>query len=1056
MKKLITLLLLTLPLTLWAQDACYLLGTDGEEPRANQASATLEKQKEGVFKGEVTFRYGKFVIATQLDKEEDLMQIEKYCYGPRDMEWIVPGQSLSIGSWRKEGPMRFFMAEEMAMTGGDSQGLKEGEPYTVTVDFNQMTLLVSEVGGDTPNDPDPEEDDGTTPAQDIDLTTGAHITVSVPEAGALETMVRNAINRTDYDLVDFLTVKGKLGGKDVKYLKDQQGFVSQLKYLDLSEVELVYDDEAYHSVTVSDKGGEDIAIGIVNYTTYHYTLSAENKDEAGEGGSFTGTSTSSVVYCRRNDLAFAFSSMKSLKQIKLPKTLSGLGDGILEGCEVLEKVTFPDAATYIGDYALLNETNGFFPVLRRTLKGVDLPTTITRLGKDALRGVGFRTIDVSRITELGEGCLCETNITEVALNSSVTEIPANIFSGCNRIESVTIPATIETIGDGAFNGCEKLSSVTFAGQVETIGKLAFGGCKKLTTVSIHAKTIGESAFANCSLTSVEIADGAKSIGSLAFIDNRTLASVTAPNTLEEIGSHAFNGWMEYGVGFYDLPYITNLSAENGVKYIGSVAYLYTGGSVLKVKEGTLGIADDFLDNHNVEVSGYFGTNIKGWTAPTTISLPSTLHVIGKQSFKDNTGFTTVGLPESLEKIGDEAFSGCSSLKGRITIPATTKYLGKEAFHDTGITRVSYNAVEAESGNSPFPTTLTRAIIGEGVKSIPLGLFDGCTNLARLQMASTVERIGSYAFEDCTSLKELDFPSALQEIGEYAFNNLQPEVVSVYMPTPITLGQHAFGESQKQMALLKVPNGTLAAYQGDASWTNSFQKIEQFDGASSTEAVEETTTITVSETVTDDTDLTGTMMGSVYVTLDTEDSGDGYNATEGCLVINSTTTDEGLAAATADDADDLTVKNQFNGLIFEVPAGRGSIVIDCQTLGQQAVYVKIGSGEPQEVATTARQQLTIPYEVSEPTRIYVYGAKSTTANAAPKANAARRAAYANDDAVKLYGLTINVDANLTGIDTPTATIVTADGKWYTLDGRRLTSKPQQKGVYIVNGKKVVIK
>jgi hypothetical protein len=29
-------------------------------------------------------------------------------------------------------------------------------------------------------------------------------------------------------------------------------------------------------------------------------------------------------------------------------------------------------------------------------------------------------------------------------------------------------------------------------------------------------------------------------------------------------------------------------------------------------------------------------------------------------------------------------------------------------------------------------------------------------------------------------------------------------------------------------------------------------------------------------------------------------------------------------------------------------------------------------------------------------------------------------------------------------------------WYTIDGRRLSGKPTQKGLYIVNGKKVVIK
>ena len=37
-----------------------------------------------------------------------------------------------------------------------------------------------------------------------------------------------------------------------------------------------------------------------------------------------------------------------------------------------------------------------------------------------------------------------------------------------------------------------------------------------------------------------------------------------------------------------------------------------------------------------------------------------------------------------------------------------------------------------------------------------------------------------------------------------------------------------------------------------------------------------------------------------------------------------------------------------------------------------------------------------------------------------------------------------------------TTVTATGVWYTIDGKRLNKKPTKKGVYILNGKLVVIK
>ena len=134
------------------------------------------------------------------------------------------------------------------------------------------------------------------------------------------------------------------------------------------------------------------------------------------------------------------------------------------------------------------------------------------------------------------------------------------------------------------------------------------------------------------------------------------------------------------------------------------------------------------------------------------------------------------------------------------------------------------------------------------------------------------------------------------------------------------------------------------------------------------------------------------------------------------------------------------------------SGKGSVVIDCQTLGQQAVYVKIGSSDARQLNAANRQQLSIPYDVAETTRIYVYAAKGS----APVASQSARAAYPNDNAVKLYGLTINVDENLSGISAPVTTDRPTTDTWYTLDGRRLGSKPTMKGVYIRNDRKVVVR
>lgn len=989
MKQLLTCLLLFLTaLPFQAQDVIYLIGTDGVM-EANHASATLEKNADGNYVGEVAFsKYSdenghysyKFTIVTKLaDTADDWSSIDKYRWFPMGYGYVNVGAETEIYYRWKD--VSYFELQENDYT---------GEPLWVVVKLadngKEGTIGIYKSKTDDP-------DDNTAPA-DIDLTKGVHLTVTVPQAGALKQRVNSAAISADADLVDFLTIKGKMGGADFAYLQAQEGWVSQLQYLDISEVELVYDDEVYF---------QNGSSSFYSQHTNLYTLSAENKDEQGPYGGLQGQVSVTSKYCRRNNLAYAFSNMKYLKQIKLPKTLKGLGEGILSATDI-EKVTLPTAPEYIGDYAFSRGWD-IDPDYAGVLKGVDLPLSVDSLGVSALAGVNFSTIDVSRISRPGIGCLSNTNIQEAQLSKQLKQIPASMFFRCKKLTTVTIPDGITEIGASAFGSCENLTSVTMGNTVKRIGEAVFCGCKNLQSIT--------------------------------FSDN-----------LEEIGSGAF-AIAGYNGSYYDyIPAVANIPAEGGVKYISNVAYKHISGTELNIKEGTVSLTNNFINKS-------IGVN--------SITLPSTLRILGDRCLA-GAALSSIELPESLERIGSEVFAfgwdGMGTCKiRRITIPKNVKYIAKGAFDGMPLVRVNYNAVDADVdvwketySDRTFPESVIRVIIGEGVKSIPPSMFQGCNNIARVEMSSTVESIGDYAFAGCSSLTHIDLPSALTSLGKYSLNCGLTSVTS-YMQTPFALfepdfsdiGPDAsgngfsscegpFGETgysyevdagkiswsayqYSQIPLLKVPNGTLAAYTGDKTWAAQFEKIEQFDGASSADVIGESTTVNMSETVTEESDLSSLLAGGIFFTLDTEDSGDGYNATEGCIVINSQTTEENVAAATADDADDLTVKNKFNGLIFEVPAGSGSVIVDCQTLGTRALFVKIGNSEPQPVKAEDRRQATVAFEVSAPTRVYVYAASDNSATSPHQANHAlqgsHRSAYANDDAVKIYTLTVNVDKNLPG-------------------------------------------
>ena len=1058
--------LLTCVLAGRAQDACYLLGTDGIM-EANHASATLEKMKEGVFAADVTFDAEEFTVATQLGTTADgWRDIMYYRWGP-DGEDISVGEEKELFGYKNNRQNLRFVDCNIGETYWVKVTFAEGNIAHIQIyncwnedpGFNDPDYGPSapDKDGDDDNGGDPDydgDDDITEDYTPIDLTQGAHFTVTVNEAGSLKQRLESAVFQTDYDLVDYLTVKGKLGGADIAYLQEQEGLVSQLQYLDISQVELVYDDVPYFQYTHG---------GFYNSHTDIFTLSSENYDEEGSGGMQGQVSVTSTI-CHRNDLAYAFSKMGHLKECYLPKTLTAIGEHMFSGTPIA-KVGMPSAPTYIGDYAFENKNSWYDS--HGSLGEIDIPASVRSIGSNAFIGQPIKSIDVSHVTSFGEGCFNLTMIQSIQLNDQVEFIPINMFAGCSKLKSINIPANVVEIGETAFSGCKELATVTMGDKVKKIGAEAFSGCSRLEDMTI------------------------------------------SPN-IEEIGKYAFAS--DYNDS--DSPWFAKLPNEDGVKYVGKVAYMFTGGNDIKIKEGTLSVADCFLINHNP----YGHSHPSEWGA--TLTLPSTLRIIGEQAF-NGIPASSLTLPESLEKIGTAAFANCTNLR-RATIPASVKYIGREAFYNTGLIRVYYNAVDANNEDVEyysydiFPESLVRVIIGEGVKSIPNSLFRGCKNITRVEMPSTVESIGEYAFNGCSSLSHIDLPSSLKEIGKYAFNGCALQSVTSYMKEPFVLGEASVQEGEDKklgwidengnitwyqstggnvvwdpnagyewlpyyyvsassntpfgdfsysyergntedeaankkaaVPLLKVPNGTLDAYLADPSWAVTFYTIEQFDGASSTETVEETTSVTVSNEVTEDTDLSSTMLGNIFVTLDTEDSGDGYNVSEGCLVINSTVSDEQLAAATADDADDLTVKNQFSGLIFEVPAGKGSVIIDCQTLDQQAVYVKIGSSDARQLNAANRQQLSIPYDVAETTRIYVYAAKGS----APVASQSARAAYPNDNAVKLYGLTINVDENLDAISTVTAD-QPANQPRYNLAGQRVPAS--YKGIVIQNGQKHLVK
>jgi hypothetical protein len=131
------------------------------------------------------------------------------------------------------------------------------------------------------------------------------------------------------------------------------------------------------------------------------------------------------------------------------------------------------------------------------------------------------------------------------------------------------------------------------------------------------------------------------------------------------------------------------------------------------------------------------------SASGTVTLVSTVTIIGDDAFSGCYGLQTVNAPEA-KTIGDDAFSGCFQLD-TLSLPKA-QTIGGWAF---------YGCSMLETLSLPEAQT------------IGYGAFSGCSALQTLSLPAA-QTIGIYAFSHCSSLQELSLPEA-KTIGSWAFS-----------------------------------------------------------------------------------------------------------------------------------------------------------------------------------------------------------------------------------------------------------------------------------------------
>ena len=214
-----------------------------------------------------------------------------------------------------------------------------------------------------------------------------------------------------------------------------------------------------------------------------------------------------------------------------------------------------------------------------------------------------------------------------------------------------------------------------------------------------------------------------------------------------------------------------------------------------------------------------------------------------------------------------------------------------------------------------------------------------------------------------------------------------------------------------------------------------------------ETIDKTQNITFSDYITEATDLSNTVIDNTYYNMDAE-NGDGYDAIEQAIVLNSITSEEQMSAVEDAEVGDTIVNENYHGIIFRVPVGKGIVTVDVKTIGTHVVNVQIGKGEPTKVTKSERGTVDVAYNVTEPTYVYLYASTNGSATS-------RRAPSVGANCVLFYGYKVTLD------DTAIHELKMDEVvDFYNLQGHKVHTKATNleglpKGLYIVNGMKVVI-
>lgn len=194
----------------------------------------------------------------------------------------------------------------------------------------------------------------------------------------------------------------------------------------------------------------------------------------------------------------AFNSMDTLKSLVIDggaPNLNELGERSFSGCSNIEELDLSNSK-------LTSIPEGAFAYCKN-LKTIKLPSTITSIGDEAFYNcqslTNIKGLDKCNLKSIGSAAFSNCKALENLdfSKSTFTNVPSKAFNGCSALAKITLPNTLTTIGGYAFYACYGIPQLDLSNTaLTTLENYALYQMRETTKLSLpdSISSIGTHAF----------------------------------------------------------------------------------------------------------------------------------------------------------------------------------------------------------------------------------------------------------------------------------------------------------------------------------------------------------------------------------------------------------------------------------------------------------------------------------------------------------------------------------------------------------------------------------